>query len=54
MALHVVGGQDKQDPAKVMASMGAKARDAARALALSPTAARNKALTLAAARLSSV
>ncbi len=50
MALHVVGGQDKQDPAKLMASMGAKARDAARALALSPTEVRNKALTLAAAR----
>jgi glutamate-5-semialdehyde dehydrogenase len=50
MALHVVGGQDKQDPAKLMASMGAKAREAARALALSPTTARNKALTLAAAR----
>jgi len=50
MALHVVGGQDKQDPAKLMASMGAKAREASRALALSPTEARNKALTLAAAR----
>jgi glutamate-5-semialdehyde dehydrogenase len=51
MALHVVGGQDKQDPTKVMASMGAKAREASRALALSSTDARNKALTLAAERL---
>jgi glutamate-5-semialdehyde dehydrogenase len=51
MALHVVGGQDKQDPVKVMASMGAKARAAAHALALSSTDARNKALILAAQKL---
>ena len=56
MALHVVGGQDTPtqgalDPVKLMATLGAQARGAARALALSPTDARNKALTLAAAAL---
>ncbi|MGE0155029.1 MAG: glutamate-5-semialdehyde dehydrogenase [Reyranellaceae bacterium] len=51
MALQVVAGQATQNANEIMADLGGRARAAARALALSPTAARNRALTIAARKL---
>ncbi len=51
MALQVVAGQDAQNAERIMAGLGARARQAARTLALSPTAARNQALAIAAQKL---
>ena len=51
MALQAVAGQSAQDAESLLADLGARARQAARALAASPTETRNEALRLAAASL---